>query len=148
MGHAPGNSDCIRCSSTLALQTDTTESPWPTQCFVRGKCATLRQTRWVEKLNLLLRIPQQQIKLPQSGTCWDTTLASQVNPKHDRCTTILTDWNRSLKHARWLHALFAVQPGPCLTDWIITSVNIEYEMVSSAPFQASSSSSPHGYGFH
>jgi|JI102314A2RNA_FD_contig_51_2740290_length_505_multi_5_in_0_out_0_2 hypothetical protein len=39
-------------------------------------------------------------QLPQSGIGWDTTLVPQFNPQHDRCTTILTDWNHRLKHAR------------------------------------------------
>ena len=43
-------------------------------------------------------------QLPQSGISRDASLAIPVNPKHDRCAIILTDWNHRLKPARWLPA--------------------------------------------
>jgi len=75
-------------------------------------------------------------QLPQSGIGWDATLATQVNPKHDRCTIILTDWNHRLKHARWKPALCsATRTMKDRLDWFV--VKLSTEMVSSAPlFQA------------
>lgn len=72
-------------------------------------------------------------QLPQSGIGWDTTLVTQFNPQHDRCTTILTDWNLRLKHARWLPAYSsAARPMLDRLDWFVGKLTTE--MVNSAPF--------------
>ena len=135
MGHAPGNSDCTSSRGTLALQTDTTESSWQAQYLSVAICNTKTNSlgKEIKSTSTDTATVNQP---PQSGIGWDTTLVTQVNPKHDRCTIILTDWNHRLKPARWLPAYSSVARTMLdRLDWFVGKLSTE--MVSSAPlFQA------------
>jgi hypothetical protein len=116
-----------------------TQSSWPAQYSSVAMCNTKTNSLGKEIKSTFTDTATVN-QLPQSGIGWDTTLVTQFNPQHDRCKTILTDWNLRLKHARWLPAYSsAARPMLDRLDWFVGKLTTE--MVNSAPFcQASSSS--------
>jgi hypothetical protein len=67
VGHAPGSSDCASSRGTRPCHPTQPKAPGQPSIYP-WHCATLRQINWAEKLNLLLRIPQQQTNFLNQGT--------------------------------------------------------------------------------
>ena len=67
--------------------------------LVRGISASLRQASPGKEIKFTVADAAAINQLPQSGI--HGLFLTQRDPQHDRCTTILTDRNCSLKHTRW-----------------------------------------------